>query len=76
MPGDLVNVYHVADPHISQIVTPPALIISRVRVLAVDSKNQNLGGSVALTLSIETRLIFKLLKATESGRLVLVRLNG
>jgi len=81
VPGDLqkgeaVNLYHVGDPNLSKEIGPPNLVLSHAYILGVDSKGQNLGGDLTLTISVSIKNILQVLDATASGRVVVVRING
>jgi len=74
--GEAVNLYHVGDPNLSKEVGPPNLVLSHAYILGVDSKGQNLGGDLTLTILVNTKNILQVLDATASGRVVVVRVNG
>jgi hypothetical protein len=74
--GQAVNLYHVGDSHLSKDIGPPNLILSNAFILGIDRKGQNLGGDLALTISINRRNVLQVLEATASGRVVVVRVNG
>lgn len=74
--GEIVNLYHVGDSHLSKEIGPPNLVLSGAFILGIDRKGQNLGGEVTLTVSVNTRNIIQVLDATASGRVVVVRVNG
>ena len=74
--GEMVNVYQVGDPNLVSTIIPPLLVLSRAGVLGIDKSGSNMGGSQTLTLSVKTSAVFAILKATSSGRLVIVRVNG
>jgi hypothetical protein len=74
--GQAVNLYHVGDSHLSKDIGPPNLILAHAFILGIDRKGQNLGGDLALTISISRRSVLQVLDATASGRVVVVRVNG
>lgn len=74
--GEVVNLYHVGDSHLSKEIGPPNLVLSHAYILAVDRKAQNLGGDLTLTVSMNAKYIMQVLDATASGRVVVVRVNG
>lgn len=76
MTGEAINLYHVGDARLAKEIGPPNLVLSHVYILGVDRKGQNLGGDLALTISVNTRNIMQVLDATASGRIVVVRVNG
>ena len=74
--GEVVNIYHVGESQLSKEVEPPTLVLSRTSILGINRKGENLGGDLSLTVSTSSKTILKLLAATSSGHLVLVRVNG
>jgi hypothetical protein len=54
----------------------PELAISGALLNSVNRKAGNFGSEISLTVSVQNSEIFALLKATASGRLVIVRSNG
>ena len=42
----------------------------------IDQKSQSLSGNLSLTLSVPKNEVVRLLTATDSGRIVVVRVNG
>jgi hypothetical protein len=76
LPGELVNVYQVGDSHLASTSLVPSEILNRVFILGINKKGENLGANVSLTLSVRKSEILNLLRATSSGRLVIVRING
>ncbi len=76
LPGEIVNLYHVGDSTLTQDIGPPTLILSQIFLLSIDKKGQSLGGEISLTISVDAQDILKLLNATSTGRIVVVRING
>ena len=74
--GEEVNLYHVGDSHLSKEIGPPDLVLSHAYIQGIDRKGQNLGGDLTLTLSINAKSIMRVLDATATGRVVVVRVNG
>lgn len=74
--GEVANLYHVGDSHLAKEIGPPELILSHAFILGIDRKSQNLGGDLTLTISVNARDIVKMLDATASGRVVVVRVHG
>lgn len=74
--GDVVNLYHVGDSRSTQEIGPPRVLLSRIYILEIDRKGQNLGGDLSLTLSVNVKNVLQVLGATASGRIVVVRING
>ena len=74
--GEEVNLYHVGDSHLSKEIGPPDLVLSHAYIQGIDRKGQNLGGDLTLTISINAKNILRVLDATATGRVVVVRVNG
>jgi hypothetical protein len=74
--GEIVNLYHVGDPRLTEVMTPPRILLPHIYVLGIDRKGQNLGGDLSLTLSVNIKDVLNILGATASGRIVVVRVNG
>ena len=68
--GDLVDLYSLPtkDPKAST-----TLVTSKIRVAAIDSQSQNMGGVVNLLLSVEKEFILDITDAIQIGRIVVVR---
>lgn len=76
LPGEPINLYHVGDSHLSKEIGPPSMVLSHAYILGIDRKSQNLGGDLTLTISVNIRNVLRLLAATSSGRVVVVRVYG
>lgn len=74
--GETVNLYHVGDPHLTNEIGPPSLVLSHAYILGIDRKAQNLGADITLTISVAVKSIVQMLDATASGRVVVVRVHG
>jgi hypothetical protein len=74
--GEAINIYWVPEPSGMQSAADPDLVLSGAYLHSIDRKSANFGTEVALTISVFSREIFKLLSATSTGRLVVVRFNG
>ncbi len=74
--GEIVNLYQVGDPRLIGTVVTPSLILEKVSIIGVDKKGENLGANISLSLSVRPIDVLKVLNATSSGRLVVVRVNG
>lgn len=74
--GQSVNIYHVEDRQPLEEASAPSLVLADIYILDIDQKNQNMSSAVALTLSIPRADAVRLLAATASGRIVVVRLHG
>lgn len=68
--GDVVDLYSipVKDPK-----AQTNLITTKVRVTAIDSQSQNMGGVVNLLLSVEKDVLLNITDAIQMGRIVVVR---
>ena len=68
--GDLVDLYSIPikDPKaVTNVVT------SKIRVVAIDSQSQNMGGVVNLLLSTDRDVLLDITDAIQMGRIVVVR---
>lgn len=74
--GDLVNLYQVINDNGDGSLVPSQLIIESVYVVAVNRKNQNIGGSAIVTVSIPNEFIERALNATRKGRIVVIANHG
>ena len=74
--GEAVNIYWIPEATGVERIADPELVVSGAYVRSIDRKSANFGTDVALSISVFNQEIFKLLRATANGRLVLVRSNG
>ena len=74
--GDVINIYWVHDLKNSDLVPAPEMVLAGVFLRSIDRKGSNFGNDLAITVSIHTKQVVTLLKATTAGRLVVVRPNG
>lgn len=74
--GEVINIYWVPEALGMEKPQMPELAISGALLNSVNRKAGNFGGEISLTVSVQNSEIFALLKATASGRLVIVRSNG
>lgn len=74
--GEVINIYWVPEALGLEKPQMPELAISGAHLNSVNRKAGNFGGEISLTVSVQNNEIFALLKATASGRLVIVRSNG
>lgn len=74
--GESVNLYHVADPQLSNVVELPSLVLARTTILGINRKGENLGGDLSLTISTSSKTILRLLASMSSGHFVVVRVYG
>ncbi len=81
LPGDIelgesINIYWVKEAMGIEKPLTPELVISDAFLNSINRKDSNFGSDISLTVSVENSEIFGLLRATASGRLVIVRSNG
>ena len=74
--GEAINIYWVPEAMGIEKPQTPELVISGAFLNSINRKAGNFGSDISLTVSVENSEIFQLLKATASGRLVIVRSNG
>lgn len=74
--GEIVNLYHVGDSQLSNVVELPSLVLSGTSILGINRKGENLGGDLSLTISTSSKSILRLLASMSSGHFVVVRVYG
>jgi hypothetical protein len=74
--GEEINIYWVPETLGIEKPQAPELAISGAFLNSINRKAGNFGSEISLTVSVRNSEIFDLLKATASGRLVIVRSNG
>ena len=74
--GEEINLYWVPETIGIEKPQAPELAISGAFLNSINRKAGNFGSEISLTVSVRNSEIFDLLKATASGRLVIVRSNG
>jgi hypothetical protein len=74
--GEEIAIYWVPEPMGAQEVGDPQLVLERIYLRSVDRKNSNFGNDVAITVSVDSSEVIRLLSATSVGRLVIVRAHG
>jgi hypothetical protein len=74
--GEMIDLYQVGDPRLVSSPLPPSLILSKIYILGIDRRSENLGSGASLTISVKETDVLTLLRATAAGRLVVVRVNG
>lgn len=74
--GEALDIYWVPEEMGIEKSRPAELVISGAFLNSINRKASNFGNDLSLTVSVINGEIFKLLGATSSGRLVIVRANG
>ena len=74
--GEAIDIYWVPEAMGIEKPQTPELAISGAFLNSINRKAGNFGNDISLTVSVKNSEIFALLKATASGRLVIVRSNG
>ena len=74
--GEVINIYWVPDAVGMENPQMPQLAIAGAFLNSINRKAGNFGSDISLTVSVQNSEIFSLLRATASGRLVVVRSNG
>ncbi len=74
--GEAIDIYWVPEAIGIEKPQMPELAISGALLNSINRKAGNFGSDISLTVSVQNSEIFELLKATASGRLVIVRSNG
>jgi hypothetical protein len=75
--GEAVNIYWVPETAMGGIqIGEPEVVVNSAYIRSIDRKSANFTSEVALTISVIDSQIIKLLDATVSGRLVIVRTLG
>lgn len=71
--GEAVNIFWVPQVMGMEKIPNPELVLSGAFLRSIDRKGSNFGSDVALTISVYSKEVISLLKATVTGRLVVVR---
>jgi hypothetical protein len=75
--GEAVNIYWVPETAMGGIqIGEPEVVVKSAYIRSIDRKSANFSSEVALTISVIDSQIIKLLDATVSGRLVIIRALG
>jgi hypothetical protein len=74
--GEAIDIYWVPEVIGMEKAAAPEQVISGVFLNSINRKASNFGSDVSMTVSVGKSEIVNLLRATASGRLVVVRSNG
>ncbi len=75
--GEAVNIYWVPESAMGGVqIGMPEVVVKNAYIRSIDRKSANFSSDIALTISLIDSQIIKLLDATVSGRLVIVRTLG
>jgi hypothetical protein len=74
--GEDVDIYQLHDAKSGETAKDSTEILTGVFISAINHKGNNFGGEVALTVSVDRDDVPRLLVATMSGRLAIVRDHG
>ena len=74
--GDRISIYLLEDAEAGAFPSEPELILSDIYLGSIERKSSNFGSEVAISIAIGREEIIEVLRATTSGRLVVVKLNG
>jgi hypothetical protein len=75
--GEAINIYWVPESAMGGVqIGMPEVVVNNAYIRSIDRKSANFSSDIALTISLIDSQIIKLLDATVSGRLVIVRALG
>ena len=75
--GEAINIYWVPESAMGGVqIGIPEVVVNNAYIRSIDRKSANFSSDIALTISLIDSQIIKLLDATVSGRLVIVRALG
>lgn len=75
--GEAINIYWVPESAMGGVqIGMPEAVVKNAYIRSIDRKSANFSSDIALTISLIDSQIIKLLDATVSGRLVIVRALG
>ncbi len=75
--GEAINIYWVPESAMGGVqIGMPEVVVKNAYIRSIDRKSANFSSDIALTISLIDSQIIKLLDATVSGRLVIVRTLG
>ncbi len=75
--GEEINIYWVPESAMGGVqIGMPEVVVKNAYIRSIDRKSANFSSDIALTISLIDSQIIKLLDATVSGRLVIVRALG
>jgi hypothetical protein len=74
--GEPISLYWVPDALNSQILSTPELLLTGIFLESIDRKGTNFGSGLAITVSVDSSQVAKILSGTSHGRLVVVISHG
>lgn len=74
--GEPISLYWVPDAIDNQSLSNPELLLTGIFLESIDRKGSNFGSGMAITVSVESSQVSKILSGTSHGRLVVVISNG
>lgn len=72
MPGQLTDIYFVPPADENGKAKGSKIVLSKIRVLSIDRKGQNLGNAAILLFSVPVDSVIDLLNATRLGKVVVI----
>jgi|UniRef100_UPI00404B5811 hypothetical protein len=74
--GEPISLYWVPDAVNSQSLSAPKLLLTGIFLESIDRKGSNFGSGLAITVSVDSSQVAKILSGTSHGRLVVVIAHG
>jgi hypothetical protein len=74
--GEPISLYWVPDAVDSQSLSAPTLLLTGIFLESIDRKGSNFGSGLAITVSVDSSQVAKILAGTSHGRLVVVASHG
>ena len=74
--GEPISLYWVPDAVDSQSLSTPTLLLTGIFLESIDRKGSNFGSGLAITVSVDSSQVAKILAGTSHGRLVVVASHG
>lgn len=74
--GEPISLYWVPDAVNSQSLSTPTLLLTGIFLESIDRKGSNFGSGLAITVSVDSSQVAKILAGTSHGRLVVVASHG